>query len=85
MTSEPHLDADAKYQLGVISGKLDLLLVQAQETNSRYDARFNKIEQELDAQDERLTSLERSRTWVLGAAAALGTAASALASWLLPK
>ena len=81
MTSTPHLDDDAKFQLGIISGKLDLLLVQNAEADRRNAERHAKTEEALADHDQRISSLEQGRSWVLGGAAAITAALGGLATW----
>ncbi len=82
MTSTPQLDDDAKFQLGIISGKLDLLLVQNADAERRNAERHAKIEETLDDHDGRIASLEQGRSWLIGGAAAITTAVGAVVSWL---
>ena len=62
--------------LGVISGKIDLILLQSAEDRRQNEVRFIKSEERLDALEESTESLKHSRTWFLGAAAALGAISS---------
>lgn len=82
MTSTPNLNDDVRYQLGAISGKLDLILVQSAEADRRHTARMGEIEARVDDHDTRLDSLERNRSWVLGAAATVTAAFGAAATIL---
>lgn len=82
MTSTPNLNDDVRYQLGAISGKLDLILVQSAEADRRHTARMAEIESRVDDHDDRLDSLERNRSWVLGAAATVTAAFGAVATVL---
>jgi len=43
------------------------------------------LSERLDEHEQRITSLERWRSWVLGAAAAVGAAASYLWRWITAK
>ncbi|MBK1968424.1 hypothetical protein JDBV08_00480 [Mycobacterium phage jiawei] len=78
MGSPDNLDADARYQLGVISGKLDLILVQNADFARQTESRFVKIEGDVAEQSERLGVIERNKSWALGVAAAVSAAISAI-------
>ncbi len=79
----PHTEhEDPRYQLGVISGKIDLLLIQNAEAARQNDKRFNKLEDGQADHDARITSLEQGRSWVLGAAATITATAGAIATYL---
>lgn len=82
MGSEPHLEADANYRLGEISGKIDLILVQMAADRQTDEARFTRIETTQEDYDARLTSLEQGRSWLLGGAAAITAAFGAAATYL---
>lgn len=82
MTSQPLLDEDARFSLGVISGKLDLLLVQGAATQAANDARFTKLEDCQDDHDTRISSLEQGRSWVLGGAATVTAAVGTIFAYL---
>ena len=69
---------DARFQLGVISGKIDLVLVQMASQAVATDARFSKVEERLGEIEEDLGSLKQSRSWLLGAGAVLGALAGTL-------
>ena len=70
-----------EFQLGLISGKIDMLLLQGAEKAARDDLRFLAAEQQIAAHDHRLDSIERERSWVLGGAAAITTAIGGLATY----
>ena len=82
MGTPENLDGDTRYQLGVISGKLDLILVQNAETDRRHTQRLAEVDARLDAHDTRLTSLEADRWKLLGGAGAIGTAFTGIIAWL---
>lgn len=83
MTYVPdNLDGDPRYQLGVISGKLDLILVQNQETERRHAQAMAEANARLDDHDVRITSLEADRWKILGGAGVIGTAFTGLFAWL---
>jgi len=82
MGSPDNLDADARYQLGVISGKLDLILVQNADFARQTESRFVRVEKGLGDHDDRLSAIERNKSWVLGAAAVVSTAISGIGFWL---
>jgi hypothetical protein len=71
-----------EYQAGVISGKLDMLLIQGAEKAIRDDLRFASAQQQLDAHDARLDTIEKERSWVLGGAATITAALGGLATYL---
>lgn len=73
---------DPKYQLGVISGKLDMILAQQTQLAAQNDARFAKIEARQDTAEDAIDGLQRDRAWLLGGAAAIGAGFSAFATWL---
>lgn len=75
-------DNDPQFMLGVISGKIDLVLVQLANDKAANEVRFAKIEERLDTTDEDVASLKQSRSWVLGGAAAISTAAAGLMALL---
>lgn len=82
MSSPQHLDDEAKFTLGVISGKIDLVLVQMAAQRQSDEARFTKIEADLEEQADEIAGLKRDRSWLLGGAAAIGTALTGLGTWL---
>lgn len=59
----------------------DRLLGRLEESLDRLDATISKIDSRLDNHAERLRSLEQSRSWAMGAGAALG----ALSGWISAK
>lgn len=73
---------DPRYQLGVISGKLDLILVQMAEADRRHDRRFTDIETRIAAVEEGHAAYGRDRSWLLGGGAAVTAALGGLATWL---
>lgn len=81
MITDEHSD-DPRFQLGVISGKLDLVLVQLAADRATTEARFGKIEERLDATDDEVAGLKRDRSWVLGGAAVLSALGATVAGWL---
>lgn len=74
-------DQDPQFMLGVISGKIDLVLVQLAADKAANEARFSKIEERQDATDEEVSSLKRDRAWLLGGAAALSTFGASVAAY----
>ena len=83
---EPH------YQLGVISGKIDLVLVQLAAHQRSTDARFDRVDTHQAVQDdahaalsEEVAGLKRDRSWVFGAAATVSAAIAAAGTFLLGR
>jgi hypothetical protein len=76
------LEDDSRYQLGVISGKLDLILVNQAAQAAQTDARFTKVEARQDEAEDAISGLQRDRAWILGGAAAIGAGLSGFATWL---
>ncbi|MFN3582771.1 hypothetical protein [Phenylobacterium sp.] len=68
--------------LGVISGKIDLILLNQAEEKRQNEARFAKIEARQDATEEDVAALKRDRAWVLGAAATVSALGATVAGWL---
>lgn len=77
----PEIQDDARYMLGVISGKIDLVLVQQASDRAATEARFAKVEERLDATDADVSELKRDRARVLGGAAALSAFGASLAAF----
>lgn len=71
MTVRKDVEASHEYLLGRIDGKLDLVLANL----AKSDARIDVVESDVQ-------TLKQGRSWLLGAAAALGTASSAVAAVL---
>lgn len=82
MTTPRPLDDDAKFQLGLISGKLDLLLVQSEAQGRQIGERIGKLEARVDLVEEGQSNYQRDRSWLLGGAAAIGAGISGVATWL---
>lgn len=82
MTPSTPLDEDGRYQLGVISGKLDLILAHQATQAAQYEGRFTRIETRQDEQEEAIAGLSRDRAWLLGGAATIGAGLSGFATWL---
>lgn len=82
MTPLSPLDDDGRYQLGVISGKLDLILTHQASQAAQYESRFIRIEARQDEHDGVLAGLHKDRSWLLGSAAAVGAGLSGFATWL---
>ena len=82
MTPPIPLDEDGRYQLGVISGKLDLILAHQAVQASQNDSRFLRIETRQNEQDDAIAGLQKDRAWLLGGAATVGAGLSGLATWL---
>lgn len=76
------LENDTRYQLGTISGKLDLILVQNAESERRHTAALAEATARLDDHDNRITSLEADRWKILGGAGVIGTAFTGVIAWL---
>lgn len=84
--------SEPNYQLGVISGKIDLILVQLAAHQRSVDARFDKVDARQTEQDEAHAALVKdvqdlrgSRAWLLGAATSITTALSLFGSYLMGK
>ncbi|QBX36903.1 hypothetical protein E4M02_04325 [Brevundimonas sp. S30B] len=69
--NEPNIEGDVKFILGEIRGQLASLIALVGDKHDQYDKKF-------DQHETRLGGLERSKAWLLGAAAALGGIASFL-------
>ena len=85
----PH---DPQFQLGVISGKIDLVLVQLAASEQRNAEHFSRIEASQLAQDEAhaalaedVAGLKRDRSWVLGAAATISALGAGLVSFVMGR
>jgi hypothetical protein len=72
----------SEYQLGLISGKLDMLLLQGAEKAVRDDARFASYDLQLSTVDSRLDVIENQRAWVIGGAATITTLVGGFATYL---
>ena len=59
-----------------------MLLIQGAEKAVRDDLRFAAQQQQIDAHDERLNTIERGTSWVLGGAAAISTAIGGLVTYI---
>lgn len=73
---------DISYLLGAISGKIDLILTNQANDRALNAERFSKLEERMDQAEDDVAALKRDRAWVLGGAAAISTAAAALAGLL---
>lgn len=82
MHSDESLNDDPRFTLGVISGKIDLVLVQMGADRAATEARFAKAEGRLDTAEDDIASLKRDRAWVVGAAAAVSALGATVAGWL---
>lgn len=82
MNTPPPLEDDARFQLGVISGKLDLILTHQREEAARNTERFARAEGRLDAAEDAIVGLQKDRAWLLGGAAAIGAGLSGIATWI---
>lgn len=87
-----NLNDEPTYQLGVISGKIDLVLVQLAAHQRAVDARFDRVDAHQTTQDdahaalsEEVAGLKRDRSWVLGAAAAVSAAIAAAGTFLMGR
>lgn len=67
-----------EFMLGVISGKIDLVLSQIATDRHNTDNRFLKIEERQDTSEGDIASLRRDKAWVLGMAAAISSVGAAL-------
>lgn len=85
MSTPDNLDGDPRYQLGVISGKLDLILVQNAESERRHAQALAEANTRLDDHDNRISSLEADRWKILGGASVIGAAFTGIMSWLSLK
>lgn len=68
--------------LGVISGKIDLILLNQAEDKRLNEARFAKIEATQESHGEAIAGLKRDRAWVIGGAAALSALGTSFATLL---
>lgn len=85
MTTTPTRE-DSHFKLGEISGKIDLILLNQAAQRQADEARFCKIEARLDVAENDVASLKQSRSWLLGAGAALGSLGGILGGYLgFPK
>lgn len=70
--SETKAPEETHYKLGEISGKIDLVLVQIAANEAANNARHERHEARLDTAEDDIASLKQSRSWVIGAGAAIG-------------
>lgn len=82
MTTRGRPAVTPEFQLGEISGKLDMILVQMAADRAALDERLTKAEQRLDAVEEVQTGFKQDRSWLLGGAAAIATGISAVGAVL---
>jgi hypothetical protein len=68
-------EQDPQFMLGVISGKIDLVLVQLASDRTSNDTRFGKVESDI-------TTLKQHRSWLMGAIATVGGIATTAIAWL---
>lgn len=73
----PETEGDFKFQLGVISGKIDLVLAHQAATQAANEARFTRIEREQTDQGEEVAKLKQRHSWFMGGLAAIGGIVSA--------
>ena len=66
------MDNEILIALGRLEGKVDALI-----------ARQALLDQEIEKLDHRLRSLEQSKSWVVGAAAAIGAILSLSVQWIM--
>lgn len=71
--NEPNIEGDVKFILGEIKGQLASLIALVGNKHAEYDKKF-------EAHEFRLGGLERSKAWLLGAAAAIGAIVSTVVS-----
>lgn len=71
--NEPNIEGDVKFILGEIKGQLASLIALVGNKHAEYDKKF-------EAHETRLGGLERSKAWLLGAAAAIGGIVSTVVS-----
>ncbi len=71
--NEPKIEGDVKFILGEIKGQLASLIALVGSKHAEYDKKF-------ETHETRLAGLERSKAWLLGAAAAIGAIVSAVTS-----
>lgn len=66
------MNEEVMLALGRLEGKVDSLIT-----------RQALIDQELDKLDHRIRSIEQSRSWLIGAAAACGAGVSMIVQWFV--
>jgi hypothetical protein len=71
--NDPNLEGDLKFILGTIKGQLASLISLVGSKHVEYDQKF-------DRHENRIAGLERSKAWLLGAAAAIGGIVSTVVS-----
>lgn len=71
--NEPNIEGDVKFILGEIKGQLASLIALVGNKHAEYDKKF-------DAHEKRIGGLERSKAWLLGAAATIGAVVSTVIS-----
>lgn len=82
MNTPSPLEGDERYLLGVMSGKIDLVLVQLATIQATNDARFAKNEDSHASLETRVDTLEKQRSWLMGGAAAIGATSGLIAKAL---
>jgi hypothetical protein len=71
--NDPNIEGDVKFILGEIKGQLASLIALVGNKHAEYDKKF-------DAHEKRIGGLERSKAWLLGAAATIGAVVSTVIS-----
>lgn len=71
--NEPNIEGDVKFILGEIKGQLASLIALVGNKHAEYDKKF-------EAHETRIGGLERSKAWLLGAAATIGAVVSTVIS-----
>jgi hypothetical protein len=71
--NEPNLEGDVRFILGEIKGQLASLIALVGNKHAEYDKKF-------ETHETRIGGLERSKAWLLGAAATIGAVVSTVVS-----
>lgn len=80
MANRPPPQSSSQFMLGEMSGKLDLILVQFAASEARTQSQINALKSEQETLAADIDSLKQGRSWLLGAAAAVGALGSAVAA-----
>lgn len=75
-------EQDSRFALGVISGKIDLVLLNQAEDRRINEARFAKIETTLEDHAVALAGHKRDRAWIIGLSGAVSAVGSAVVALL---
>lgn len=62
---------DPHFMLGVISGKIDLILLNHEADKKATAARFDKAEARLDDIEDDVATLKQGKSWLMGGAATI--------------